>query len=151
MRYLFTTAFVALLYTMPATARTLEAKSELTARVPIPNVNCVPNSPIISVSTVVAQFDVISKTAPYEQCGGLWAPTIHVDGKRSVEASADGRYKFYICNNDNKNRCITLGPDKRKRLEDASRQCGGRTFWIRDNDGWSFGVDPIHVKECGNF
>lgn len=107
-------------------------------------------SPSIDINAILADFDTMAQHSSGGLCGGVVAPQLTIGGRKSAQASADGVTKFYVCNNAKEARCISLGADKRKLLENVWRtQCNGKAFWIQEDDEWSYGVDDIGTKECG--
>ncbi|KAH7110304.1 hypothetical protein B0J11DRAFT_512522 [Dendryphion nanum] len=146
MRFSSASAITALFCIFPATAHSTEVNNELVARGI--TVHCKKNTPTISPAAVGRLFRTLAGGRPEEQCGASFGPTLHIGGKSSVSART-GNFQIYVCNSSEKKRCVTLGKDRGKILEDASEQCNGRLFYVREDDGWTFGVDVGENKECG--
>jgi hypothetical protein len=106
-------------------------------------------SPSMDLNAIFANFDTMAQHSPGGLCGGVVAPMLTVGGRQSAQASADAKTKFYVCNQSDKTRCISLGADKRTLLQFVYNQCKGKAFWIQESDEWSYGVDPIDNPECG--
>lgn len=102
-----------------------------------------------SYNDAMSAFDDVYYSAPWQNCGGLWAPTIVLNGKTSW-VQTHGNAEFYVCNNQDWTRCFSLDWDsKRNLMSDTLNECAGYSFWIWDDDKWSYGMDAQGVSECG--
>jgi hypothetical protein len=111
-------------------------------------VHCTNNNPI-PLLDILADFDTMAANSPSGLCGGIVAPVLSVPGRQGAQASSDGNSKFYVCNYARSARCITLGADKRKQIQEAHKTCNSKPFWIAEDDQWNYGVDQIDNGECG--
>jgi hypothetical protein len=112
------------------------------------DIHCTPHS--TDGNAVLRAFDDMANLAIIRDCGNRRDHSVDVNAKGKLELSKDHKYKFYICNQHKNNRCMTLGSDKRKKLVEAKHKCAGKGFWIDDGSSWSYGGDPVEIKECGH-